>query len=212
MNNTEQRVEAALDLIQGPLIADNLLEELKKALLNEQVFKVMFGNLGERIFIEKMPNYNQTITPFIEFYWGRDTYTNHDVHFNGTLVGRIGLPAKLHGDSNKQRRLATALQIFFGTKSCSDMATPTVPGLIEFGVGSTFDYDRLLDIDGLKIPVIAFTIPYKIDLRLYELANQGTDFRAKMDGEGVPDFEAYTSKLINELSTVLIEGEVSLED
>lgn len=211
MTNTEQRVVAALNIVQGPLIADNLLTELKVGLLKEQVFKTLYGNLGERIFVAQVPNYNQTITPFLEFYWGRDTYTNFDIYFGGTINGRIGLPAKLRGDTNQQRRVATALQRFFGAKSCSDMLHPQVPGLIEFGIGTNFEYDRLLDIDGLKIPVISFIIPYKIDLHLYEQANEGVDFRDVLDSQALPNLGTYTLNLVNELQNVLLTGEVPFE-
>ncbi|MFV8250243.1 hypothetical protein [Bdellovibrio bacteriovorus] len=212
MSKNQAVIEPALEMVSGPVFAGNLMEKLKEALLKDPVMRKLFGNAGESIFVDKMPNYNKTITPFIEFYWTRDTYTNHDVHFSGTILGRIGLPPQLAGDVNKQRILAAIFQRFLGTDSCYSMLHPTVPGLIEFAVGSVFEYDRLMDLDGLKIPVITMTLPYKIDLYMFRKAHPEVDFDALLSGDLLEDFEAYKLVLVDDSEHDLLEREVTLED
>jgi hypothetical protein len=201
MANYKDGVDKPLDRITGPLVGENLLSALKDAMLTQAVFKLMFGKTGEKIYTDKVPSYNDTNLPLIEFMWNGDHYENYDVYQTGTISGRIVLPVKLKGDYNALRRIALAFQRFLGSRAC--YLFDVVPGLIEFAAGIDFQYDKLLQCDGLTAPVIPFTFPVKFDLHLFAQKNPDIDLLGDLDADPIGWVTAYGFQVVSDEGTVL---------
>src|SRR5204863_227380 len=105
-----------LALIQGRLIGDELLAQVKARMITDAVWKAIFGVAGERIFVAELPSLNDTIVPFIEFSWAGEVFQNVDLYRTGSLDARIILPAQLKGDFNRFRKIAAAWTRWVGGK------------------------------------------------------------------------------------------------
>jgi hypothetical protein len=202
MGNETTRLDIPLATVTPPLIGDTLLAQFKEALIQEPVFKTIFGNTGERIFVDKVPSYNDSIFPLLELYWKRERYENRDLVQSGEITGRILLPAKLQGDYNKQRLIAVAFQRFLGASQHNMFAR--VPGLTHFGSGMEFTYDQLLQFSGGVIPYIPFTIPFEFDLHLVRQLYPEVDFTAQLDAAVFGWVETYSLNVKSEEQVNLI--------
>jgi hypothetical protein len=177
-DDTAQR---ALDQVTGGLIGENLLSEFKAAMIEEAVFQRIFGKTGERIYVGRLPNYNDKVVPLIEFWWSEETWNNWDLRQPGTLNGRIVLPTALEGDFNRFRQLAATLFRFIGAGQ--HRMFERVPGLVKFGKGMSARYDRMIESSGAKYPVILFTLPFQFDGKYFEQLNEGIDLQGRLDAE-----------------------------
>lgn len=211
MGNFNDRVVDGLSKINGPLYGEGLLEALKASMIKENVFQALFGLLGERIFIDEIPSYNDSIIPLIEFWWKAETYQSRNSFFTGSLDGRILLPAQIDRKKalpNYSRRIGNAFQRFLGGDNHN--LFDVVPGLIEFGFGMNFRYDQIFQITGLTLPAIAMTIPAKFDLRLLQLQRPEVDWVSELDADEIGFVETYRITIADENSHVLIpEGVLS---
>ena len=207
--NMDKRVDGSLAQLTGPLVGENLLCAFKEELIKQPVFQTMFGVSGERIFDRSRPSLNETILPALLLSWKSETFTSLDTYFEGMIDAIIALPVRLSGDFNALRRVGSMLQRFMGGPM--DIF-PKVPGLINFGVGSEFNYEGLAAFDGLTCPVIQITIPFKFDLLRFQILTQGTDFSAGLDQSDLKFVEDYLFGVIkDEDKSVLIPEGVLLE-
>lgn len=214
MGNEDTRVKVPIALVTGGLVGSNLLSQLKADMINQNVFKAMFGNTGERIFVAEVPSYNETIFPLIEFYWGNEIYQDGDCYLTGNIKGRIILPSKLgtKTDINFQRAVANCIQRFLGSKKHNLFAQ--VKGLTEFGWNSEWLFDRLLPISaGLVVPAIDFTLPFKFDMTWLRRNQEDVDFDGDLDAALVGWLESIFIQVSDENGDVLIvEGLISETD
>lgn len=162
--NNKNRVREPLADVRGTLVGSNLLSVFKSEMLKESVLRKMFGSNGEHVFLDEIPNVNETITPFVLLSWKTETFTSINAYFEGSVDCSVILPTQIKGDYNALRSVGALFQRFMGTTL--DMFGPDkVLGLIEFGVGSVFDYQGLATFSGAQCPVIRINVPFKFDLQ-----------------------------------------------
>jgi hypothetical protein len=184
-DNLETRVQASVELVEGPIFGKNLMCTFKEQLLLQKVFRLMFGDGGERIFINEMPNINQEITPLLILKWNADTFNSGDVYYTGMIDAVIGLPVQVSGDENALKEVASVMQRFIGGPM--KMFDPKKnPGLIKFGYGAEFKYGGMFDLSGIKLPAIEFTLPFQFDLQQMIIQQPGVDFFADLDVANLP--------------------------
>lgn len=211
--NLDARVNDPLKKITGPLVGELLLESFKAAMIEEPVFQMMFGKKGERIFINELPNYNDTIVPLLELYWKNERFEDHDLYFSGVIDARLVLPLTLAGPDNlnKLRRVAGAFQRFIGADQ--HRMFDREPGLTEFGFGMDFTFNQLLKFSGQDFPVIPFTIPFKYDLAKFRELHPEIDLQGRLDEEEFGWITSYSLKVLSEEGEVLIaQGTLSKAD
>jgi len=189
-NNQETRVDAPINLVEGPLIGRNLMKAFKDQLILQKVFREMFGDSGERIFFHQMPNINETIVPVLVMRWGSDKFKSIDTYFEGTIDCAIGLPARVDGDVNALRQVGNMFERFMGGPM--KMFDPTInPGLIKFGVDTEFKYGGIFNLSGIQLPAIEFTIPFVFDMVRVGIDDPNFDFFADLDAANLPNTEEY---------------------
>lgn len=164
MSNQNDRVDFPIDLVQGPIPGSTLLETFKTAIIQERVFKLMFGDQGERIFIKDLPSLNETILPCIMAYWRQDQYKSNTTYLEGSIKLEIILPVRLRGDFNSLRRVATIFQRWLGSGN-HDLYSSN-KGLIGFGFDSSWNYESLAKLDAVAAPAIVANLPFRFDLAL----------------------------------------------
>lgn len=162
MNNLQNRIKSPKSDVVGVLVGENLLDVFKSEMIKERVFQRMFGTGGERIYINEMPNVNETITPFVLASWSKERFNSIDTYFEGNIDVSIVLPTQIKGDYNALRHVGAMFQRWIGTTmNCFDK----VLGLIEFGANSDYDYNGLAVFSGANCPVIKINMPFKFDLQ-----------------------------------------------
>jgi hypothetical protein len=206
MGNQDARVDKPISLVTGPLVGSELLESFKQELITENVFQIMFGIKGERIFHEEIPNLNETILPAMLLSWKSETFNSNNTYFQGFINGWIVLPVKLEGNYNSLRRVASMVQRFMGGAM---KIFARVPGLTEFGYGTEFNYDGLARFDGLAAPVIQMNIPFKFDLQLLRLDVAGFDPSAPLDASDEGFVTANIIDFINAENSTLLDEVIS---
>lgn len=202
MDSNEALIERPLSKIKGVRPGENLLDEFKRLMMGQDVFRQMFGRDGQRIFVNRLPSYNDSILPLFEMYWGRDNYQNSDVYQSGSIDARIVLPAQLTGKFDLFRKVAATLMRFMGSESF-DIFTP-VPGLTHFGVGTQFDYSKVLQVSGFTAPVIGIQIPYELDLLYFRQLHPEIDLLGDLDAELIEDLRSYEVNLTDDDQDVLV--------
>jgi hypothetical protein len=190
--NQKKRVDQPSGFVQGPLVGELMLEAIKAEMMKERVFQLMYGDQGEHIFIHQLPNINETILPAVLLGWKEETYNSSDVYFEGSISGMLLLPIKLQGDYNALRKVGLIFQRFLGGSMNLFSGDNRVPGLIRVGYGTTFDYSHLAEFNGMQIPSIQMTIPFKFDLQLLEIAFPEIDFKAPLDDATLGWVEEYS--------------------
>lgn len=180
-SNFQTKVHPAIQAVGGRLIGDNLLQAFKAEMIKEDVFKTLFGPTGDRIFIDKIPNWNETIIPAIILGWKSETYTSRDTYYEGMVTGMVALPMQLAGDYNNLRRVGNMVQRWMGGAMDLFSGENLVPGLIRFGYGAEFNYEGLAKFDGFSAPAIQINIPFKFDLQLLAQTLDGVDFSGPLD-------------------------------
>jgi hypothetical protein len=212
--NFEARVSRAFNHATGPLIGEKLLAEFKNEIIKEKIFQIMFDEDGSRIFIDKMPNWNETILPAIAMSWKSETFNSFDTYFEGSIDAMIALPVKLEGDYNSIRRVGSLFQRFMGG---SMNLFDKIPGLTMFGYGSDYNYEGLAKFDGFQVPCIQIRIPFKFDLQRLQLDVPEFDPFAPIDESDVGWIEEHVVAIINEqgnefnsTETKITTGEVNV--
>lgn len=200
--NHRTRLEAALAQVEGTLVGSNLLSKLKEKMLTQTVLKTLFGNAGERIFINQSPNYNESIVPALELTWESEIGRSADVYHPGTIKGMIVLPAKFKADVNQQRLIGAVFQRFLESKACNLFGD--VAGLTKFGYETSYRYDRLLHNSGWDGPVIEMSIPVLFDMRLFQRSLENWDILADLDAGELGLMETYLIALFSEEGDELI--------
>lgn len=207
--NNETRVTSSINMVTGPLVGENLLAMFKQEILKEPVFQVMFGNSGERVFVNEAPNINETILPALLLSWKRESFMSNVTYLDGTIDALVALPNQIEGDYNSKRRVANMLQRWMGGQmSLFDK----VPGLTHFGHGTEFNYEGLAKFDGFSAPVITLSIPFRFDLSLLMQIVDGFDPMAPLDDSDVGFVERYILRVFdNDTGNTLIEEGVVVE-
>jgi hypothetical protein len=205
MGNFKDRVDKPLAKVQGPLPGEDLIPAVKAAMLAQPVFQALFGKDGSRIFTEKLPNYNDTIVPLIEFRWKGERWQSQHTRIYGTLIGDIVLPADLMGQTDRFRALAAA----FGRWVESDHGLFSASsGLIEFGTNLEFKYDSAIKAGGDMFPVIDLTIPVVFDLTIFQAKHPEVDLEAPLDADLFGWIETYAIRIKDEKGNVKIDTQV----
>lgn len=210
-NNLVTRVQQPLSQVTAPLVGENLLQAFKDLMIGNEdqqiagqsVFRVMFGERGERVFVNDVPSYNDTIVPLLELYWQKENFESWDTYLTGSVLGRIVLPAMFRGNYNQLRQVAAVFHRFLGSRACAQIFQ-TVTGLVEFGAGTDFAYDKLLRVDGLLFPTIEMTLPFKFDLAWFAQQNPDLDVRGDLDAELFGAIQAYRIGISSEEGKTLI--------
>lgn len=180
--NKHELMNQALERLVGGTPGDNLLVEFKKCMMKEVVFRTLFGQNGERIFIDKTFSLNTQIIPLIELRWKRDSQQSQETYLNGTIEGRMIFPGSLiGGDFNKKRMIA----LMFLRLLNSDYFDlwDRVDGLIMFGENASVDYSVAFTVGTKSLPGILINIPYQIDVHLWRLAHPEIDPYEELGGE-----------------------------
>lgn len=195
MGNVDTKVKGSLSLIGGELPLDNLLATMKSEMVKQTVWQRMFGVNGENIFTDRMPSYNDTILPALELYWDGETFQSHDTIVSGTIQGKFLMPVMLKGDYNYFRRVAAAFARWLASRH--QMFTLN-PGLIEFGAGVSFRYNQIIEANGISMPIIGLTIPFKLDLTLFRQLRPEIDLTGDLDEALWPDVTSYEIKQLDD--------------
>lgn len=207
MSNINERINSPLLMVQGEIVGEKLLATFKSELIKETVFQKMFGTHGERIFDQKLPSLNQTITPCLVLRWRDETFKTYDNYLEGTVVAELILPVQLTGDFNSLRRVATILQRWMAGRM--DLFTDN-KGLIAFGYGANFNYEGMAKFDGFACPVIQITLPFKYDLA--KLRGE-FDIEAPLDEADIGFVESFSLEIFDqETDKILIEEGVLVEN
>lgn len=203
--NFETRVKQAVDITTGPLPGSGLLQAFKQELVLDPVMKVLFGNNGERIFIDKMPNLNESIVPCLFLSWKSEIFMSGDTYLEGTVDAALILPTKLMGNFNELRNVAQIFQRFIGGTM---NIFPLVPGLVRFGFNSNFDYGGLAAFDGFTCPLIQVSIPYRFDLQLLRIQMPDFDPTAALNEADLGWIEEFRGRYFNSENneTLIAEG------
>jgi hypothetical protein len=202
MDSYQRSVEGPLKKMTGVLVGDDLLPALKACIVADGVMAGLFGAKGERIFTEKLPSYNDTIIPLVEFYWGAERYGNTRTKLTGTVKGRIVLPVNLKGDTNKMRRIGATFERWLGTNHA---LFTKVAGLTYFGHDMDAQYDRLIAVSqGLVLPCIELVLPYVFDIQLFQRVHPEVDLMAPLDAPAIGLIDTYTIKVTTEDETVTV--------
>lgn len=202
MGNYDEKVVKPLSKVTGPLIGQVLLPAVKRAMLEQKVFRLLFGKNGEQIFDKNLPNYNDTIVPLIEFQWKGERWQSQNTRINGIIGGMIVLPADLLGHTDRFRAIAATFARWIES---NNGLFEVVPGLIEFGSNIDFKYDGAIQAGGSMFPMIAFTLPVVFDLALFQAQNQDVDLDGDLDAELIGWIETYKIRIKDEKSNVLID-------
>lgn len=207
--NQENRVERPISLVSGPLAGQELLEKFKEEIIKERLFQIMFGNLGERVFIKQMPSLNETILPLLILSWKNENFKSSRVYLEGSISANLILPVRLTGDYNALRRVASMIQRWMGGGM---QLFDKVPGLTHFGYGTDYNYEGMAKFDGFSCPVIQMGIPFKFDLTLLRQQVDGFDPNAPLDDAEMGWVEEYLLEAHDsETAQVVLEEGVILE-
>src|ERR1700747_2116567 len=202
-SNQLERVDNPVSEITGGIYGDNLLSQLKCDMLKQSVFQTMFGDKGQRFFIDSVPSYNETIFPLIELYWSKERFNNGNTIVSGSITGRIILPTTMDSKENVnlQRSVASAIQRFLGSNKHE--LFKYVLGLTEFGVDSEWTYERLFAFGGSNAPAIDFVLPYKFDLTWLQQQRPDVDLNDDLDADLIGWMEKYIITVTDDNSNVL---------
>ena len=202
--NQGSKIEFPLSLIRGPLPGSDLFAAFKSEMIKERIFQLMFGEKGERIFVNEKPNLNESILPCVISSWQSETFMSNNTTIEGTVQALICLPTRLRGDENALRRVGSIIQRWMsGGMSLFDK----VPGLTKFGFNSEYNYGNLPVADGFSVPVIEITIPYRFDLQLMRLESI-FDPNAPLDDADVGFIEKFILEVIDGETQAQLEGVV----
>ncbi|MGZ3686698.1 MAG: hypothetical protein ACXWPM_00025 [Bdellovibrionota bacterium] len=205
MGNFEKKVEEPLEQVSGILIGENLLPAVKAEMLLQPVFQKLFGCKGERIFIDKLPSWNDTIVPGVEFRWKGERWQSQDTRVYGTIVGMIVLPADLEARTDRFRAIVSTFMRWIDSKHGLFTA---VSGLIEFGTNADFKYDNAIRANGVLFPVIDFTLPVVFDLTIFKAENPEIDLDGALDAELFGWVETYDIRMRDDKGNVLIDTQI----
>jgi len=201
MGNYEERVARPLSKITGPLIGQEFLTELKKAMLQDRILRALFGEKGERIFVEQLPSYNDTIIPLIELHWKGERWQSQNTRVSGVVSAMIVMPADLIGKTDRFRGIAAA---FARWMESANGLFENVSGLIEWGVDAEFKYDNAIQAGALIFPTIDISIPVLFDVHQFHLDHPEVDYTAALDADLLGWITSYGIQLSNDEGTVLL--------
>lgn len=202
--NQTSRVDNAVSQVQAPLPGADLFLKFKSEMIRQVVFTTMFGGSGERIYIDKMPNLNDTILPCMLLAWKSETFSNVDTYFEGFVSMAIVLPVRLSGDYNALRRVGNMIQRFMGGTMNLFSGTNQVLGLTQFGFGADYNYEGLAEFDGLTCPVININLPFKFDLQLMQIQLPGFDLTGPLDQGDLGFVQEYHLTVIKDDNTSVL--------
>jgi hypothetical protein len=204
MGNYRERLAEPLAKISGILPGGNLITAIKAAMLVQPVFQKLFGEKGERIFVDKLPSPNDTIIPCIEFRWKGERWQSQRTRIFGTVIGMIVLPADLEGHTDRFRAIVAA---FMRWIESDHTLFSDVSGLMEFGKNADFKYDSAIRAGGDLLPVIDFTLPVTIDLTIFRAENPDIDLDAALDADLIGWIETYNIQISDENGVVRIKSQ-----
>lgn len=178
----ENRMNEPLgDLVAG-VPGQEILQEFKKCLKSEPVFKKLFGNDGERIIIDKAVSINTKAIPLFELRWKTDTYKSFDTYLEGQIEGRMIFPINLKADNfNVKRKISLMFARFVGSERFE--LFDKVAGLLMFGQDMNINYSVAFGVSGNSLPGILINIPYRLDLHKWYKAHPEIDPLEALDGE-----------------------------
>jgi hypothetical protein len=208
VGNYDDGVAKPLSKIQGRLIGEDLLPAVKAAMLEQTVFQKLFGSVekpGERIFVDELPSYNDTIVPLIELHWKNERWQSHDTLITGTLIGMIVLPADLMGRTDRFRAIGAAFARWIESSHGLFAASS---GLREFGTNLQIGYDNAIKAGGDTYPVIDLVIPVVFDLNIFRAENPDADLDGVLDADLLGWIETYKIRMKDEDGTVRIDTKI----
>lgn len=177
--------------INGDLIGASLLDELKTAFISDPVLASIFGDEGQRIFVNEKPDsYNDKLTPILEMWWDRERWQGSDTVIDGEIGGRLILPRQVQGKLSVQKMLINAITRFMGTERFYEIFD-NVPGLTKIGSGINIQLNKLIKIGQFTAPTILFQLPFTFDIHLYHQSKPEVDFTDYLNSEPVEDFFSY---------------------
>lgn len=185
MGNHQTRAVTGVGQVTGGLVAENMLEATKTAILNQNVFKTIFKN---NVFVNDVPAYNETILPAWEFRFSTEKIMGGDLRHEGVVNSRVLFPNKLVGAYDIHRKVALAIGRFFNNprKDIFD----NVKGLTHIGEDLEFTYDQVFAHGGMQVPAILIKIPFMIDLRRYRIECPEVPLdEAELDADLVEEWE-----------------------
>ncbi len=190
MGNQQGRAVEAIKKVTPPIIGEFMLEELRKTIMCQKVFQILFGGGDDQtdpekshIFLNKATSYNETLLPAWEFRFFSETSQGTDLLMPGRLNSRIIFPNNLQGDLNFHRKVALTVARFFNADDRLKDFVANVSGLTEFGENLDIRYDLMFVQGAMKVPVITIGIDYIFDIRRFRLENQCTDYDADLDAD-----------------------------
>lgn len=210
MGNQQTRLVDGLSEVIGVLAGSEMLAKLKTAIIAQDVFKTMFGDEGERVFIEKVPAYNETILPLWEFQPITELVMGGGLRQRGTVNSRILFPNNMSADFHIYRLTAMVVSRFFTSQGRITDFLKEVPGLIDFGENINYSYQQVLNTGQMTVPALVMQIPYTIDLNRMRFVDECTDLNDDLDAELLAEMEAYfltitDDKEVVEDRTVLLD-------
>jgi|TARA_Y100000034_G_C6910517_1_gene424639 hypothetical protein len=204
VGKTETRVKQGVNDVLGHIFGDSMLDTLKSALVIQEPFKTMFGENGERIFVEDFPAINESILPAWQFQFESDTIQGQDLYHRGFVSSRIIFPTKMRGAFGLYRKVAMVIARYFQSDKCVSDFIKNVPGLTEFGEDLTFNYGQVYRLSGVDVPVLTMRFAFQFDLRKVKLHFSDTDFNDDLHAELLGAFANYI-EITNDKEEILVE-------
>lgn len=206
MGNTNSRLVTGLDQIVGILAGSEILDKLKAALHDQNVFNTIFGTLeNSRIYIDEFPAVNETNLPRWELQMDSEIVQGSDLRQTGFINGRILFPNNLSSQFKVYRLVCLAISRWFDSKVAVDDFVRKVPGLIECGENLEFLYDQRYNFGAGTCPAVIMRIPYTLDLRRMRIEDGCTDLDGDLDAKLLATIKHYFIEITDDEGNVLIE-------
>jgi|GEM_PF-5009168 len=177
----DKRIDDALISLTGSLPTDQLLESIKILMLEEPLFKLLFGEDGDRINVSKVEPKSLNATPYIQMRTTTETYESCNTFLRGTIDTRIMLPVSFGADFLKKKRLAHVFYRFFTGDRFREIYS-MVAGFEGFK-NVRFNYNAMFMVGRDRFPAITMSLPFDLNLYRWKLANRDIDFSEPLDGE-----------------------------
>lgn len=208
MGNYDEDVKKPLSEVTGPLLGQVLLPKFKEQMKEQKVFRMLFGKDCERVYVDELPSYNDTIIPLLEMRWSSESWQSKNTRVSGMINGMLILPADMLGRTDQFREIAAAFARWIESRH---NLFKEVPGLIECGKNITFKYDDAVKADATTFPIVRFTLPVLFDLQKFRLRLDDIDLDAPLDAPRIPDITTYSITITDENLNVLIPTGILLQ-
>ena len=181
MSKAKDKIDQAFGVLAGPLYGDDILPKLKEIMLEEQVFRSLFGDTGKKIDIDGSINISSEIMPILELRIINESFPSPGSYHTGRIEARLLLNNSFQSNYGKKRQLALLFKRYFDSDRYRDIFE-RVAGLRDLGGNLRADYSLMYRVGGNAVPGIKLSFDFELDPHLWKLANE-IDWTEPLDGD-----------------------------